>query len=134
MPPYFYDSTSTSNGTSTFNYYNDSLWSQPWTTYGHNYVYSGGMSPDYTHSQEGLPCQMLAWVTTQWILRHIGYPTGMYNDPTQITQADYTSINVPGANIGSGLVTGTTDQYRLAQQVAMNALKECDNTFKFTVA
>ena len=94
----------------------------------------GGLSPDYTHCQEGLPCQMLAWVTTQWILRHIGYPTGMYNDPTQINQSAYNSINVPGANIGSGLVTGTTAQYRLAQQVAMNALKECDSTFKFTAS
>lgn len=94
----------------------------------------GGLSPDYTHCQEGLPCQMLAWVTTQWILRHIGYPTGMYNDPTPITQAIYNTLSIPGANIGSGLVTGTTEQYRLAQQVAMNALKECDSTFKFTTS
>ena len=89
----------------------------------------GNLCADYTHAQEGLGCQMLGWVTALWILRHIGYPTGVLNDPLQISTAIYQSFDVPGPNLGSGVVVGSTEQYRAAQQLAANAFKECDAIF-----
>ena len=89
----------------------------------------GNLCADYTHAQEGLGCQMLGWVTALWILRHIGYPTGVLNDPLQISTAIYQSFDVPGPNLGTGVVIGSTEQYRAAQQLAANAFKECDAIF-----
>ena len=36
----------------------------------------------------------------------------------------YNSIRVPGANLGSGVVTGTEAQYSLAQDIAIEAYEE----------
>ncbi len=93
----------------------------------------GGLSPDYTHAQEGLPCQMLAWTTATWLFDQLGMVKGILNDSTRINSNNYSSINVPGPNLGSGLVIGTEDQYRLAQKLAIQATKECNDTFKFTI-
>lgn len=82
---------------------------------------------DTTHAQEGIGCQMLGWITSEWILRHIGYPGGVLNDPTPITSSIQSSLNIPGAN--GSVVTGSTEQYRKAQELAANALKECDEIF-----
>ena len=87
----------------------------------------GNMCYDYTHAQEGLGCQMLGWVTAQWIMNHIGYHGGTINDPTPITTTIYNSLHVPGAN-GSPY-SFTTEQYRAAQQLAANAFKLCDQDF-----
>ena len=93
----------------------------------------GGLSPDYTHAQEGLPCQLLAWTTATWLFNQLGMAKGILNDPTRINSSNYSSINVPGPNLGSGLVIGTEDQYKLAQKLAVQATKECNDTFKFTI-
>ena len=82
---------------------------------------------DTTHAQEGIGCQMLGWITAEWILRHIGYPGGVLNDPTPITSSIQSSLNIPGAN--GSVVTGSTAQYRVAQELAANAFKECDAIF-----
>lgn len=58
---------------------------------------------------------------------------GILNDQTRINNNNYSSINVPGPNIGSGLVVGTEAQYKLSQKVAIQAVKECNDTFKFTI-
>ena len=41
-----------------------------------------------------------------------------------MTTTIYNSINVPGANLGNGVVTGTDAQNLLAQEVAIKAYKE----------
>ena len=93
----------------------------------------GGLSPDYTHAQEGLPCQLLAWTTATWLFDQLGMTKGILNDQTRINSNNYASINVPGPNIGSGIVVGTEAQYKLSQKVAIQAVKECNDTFKFTI-
>ena len=84
----------------------------------------GYMSPDGTHSQEGLPCLMQAWVTALWVLGELSIPTSINNAQGRVTSANYASINVPGANLGNGVVVGTTAQDQEAMDVAIKAFKE----------
>lgn len=84
----------------------------------------GYMTPDYTHSQEGLPCLMQAWVVALWLFEQMGMPVSINNAQTRVTNANYSSINVPGANLGNGVVVGTTAQDRTAMNVAIKAYKE----------
>ena len=42
----------------------------------------------------------------------------------RMTTSIYNSLNVPGANLGTGVVTGTDAQNLLAQEVAIKAYKE----------
>jgi hypothetical protein len=48
----------------------------------------------------------------------------IYGHPFRITTDIYKKISVPGANLGSGVVTGTDAQYLLAQEIAIKAYKE----------
>ena len=41
-----------------------------------------------------------------------------------MTTEIYNTLNVPGPNLGSGVITGTVAQNLLAQEVAINAYKE----------
>jgi hypothetical protein len=41
-----------------------------------------------------------------------------------MTTAIYNTINVPGPNLGSGVIEGTNAQNLLAQEVAIKAYKE----------
>ena len=84
----------------------------------------GYMTPDYTHSQEGLPCLMQAWVVALWLFEQMGMPVSINNAQTRVTNANYSSIHVPGANLGNGVVVGTTAQDRTAMNVAIKAYKE----------
>lgn len=84
----------------------------------------GGLSPDGTHTQEGLPCLLQTWTILLWLLNRLGMPTAIYGNTFTITQAIYNAINVPGANLGSGVITGSTYQNILAQEYAINAYKE----------
>ena len=93
----------------------------------------GGLSPDYTHAQEGLPCQLLAWTTATWLFDQLGMTKGILNDQTRINSNNYDSINVPWPNLGTGIVVGTEAQYKLSQKIAIQAVKECNDTFKFTI-
>ena len=36
----------------------------------------------------------------------------------------YKTLSVPGANLGSGVITGTEEQNLLAQEIAINAYNE----------
>ena len=82
----------------------------------------GYMSADGTHSQEGLPCLMQAWVVALWLFEQMGMPLSINNAQTRVTSSNYSSINVPGAN--GSVVVGTTAQDRLAMNVAIKAYKE----------
>lgn len=84
----------------------------------------GHLSPDGTHSQEGLPCMMQAYVTAMWILKQVGITMSVNNASAIVDNSNYSSINVPGPNLGSGVVIGTTEQVRLSQKVAIKAYKE----------
>ena len=83
----------------------------------------GHLSPDGTHAQEGLPCILQSYVHALWVLDKLGVAKSIYNSQTRITAENYPSINVPGPNLGTGVVEGTDEQYRIAQQCAIKAYK-----------
>ena len=82
------------------------------------------LAADNLHAQEGLPCMIMAYVTTQWILDKMGTNKTILGDKTRITSENYPKIKVPGANFGSGVVEGTEEQYLLAQKLALSAIKK----------
>ena len=82
------------------------------------------LSPDGTHTQEGLPCLLQTYVTLCWVFDRFGLDETVYGHPMRMTTAIYNKISVPGANLGNGVVTGTDAQYLLAQQIAINAYNE----------
>ena len=84
----------------------------------------GHLSPDGTHSQEGLPCMLEAYVTALWILRQVALPNGILGSSDRITSSNYPLIEVPGPNLGTGVVTGTDAQYWLAQKLATMAFNK----------
>ena len=84
----------------------------------------GGLSPDGTHTQEGLPCLLQAFVVFIWIMRQLAIPISIENCQLQMTTAIYNTINVPGPNLGSGVIQGTDAQNLLAQDVAILGDKE----------
>lgn len=84
----------------------------------------GQLSPDGTHTQEGLPCLLQTWTTLCWLFDRLGMVRSIYGHPMRMTTAIYNTINVPGANLGNGVVQGTDAQNILAQEVAIKAYKE----------
>ena len=82
------------------------------------------LSPDGTHTQEGLPCLLQTYVALLWVLDQLGINKSIYNCDLRMTTDIYTSIHVPGPNLGSGVITGTDAQNILAQEVAIKAFKE----------
>ena len=84
----------------------------------------GQLSPDGTHTQEGLPCLLQTYTTLCWLFDRLGINKSVYGHPMRMTTSIYNSISVPGANLGSGVVTGTDAQNLLAQEVAIQAYKE----------
>lgn len=84
----------------------------------------GGLSPDGTHTQEGLPCLLQAFVVFIWIMRQLAVPISIENCQIQMTTAIYNTINVPGPNLGTGVIQGTQAENWLAQDVAILGDKE----------
>lgn len=84
----------------------------------------GHLSPDGTHAQEGLPCVMQSYTILMWIYEKLGITKSVYNMLSQPDSDDYKYINIPGPNLGSGVVVGTEEQLLLAQNVAIKAYKE----------
>lgn len=85
---------------------------------------AGHLSPDGTHTQEGLPCLLQTYVALLWVLDKLNINKSIYNCDMRMTTDIYDSINVPGANLGSGVITGTDAQNILAQEIAIKAYKE----------
>lgn len=83
----------------------------------------GHLSVDGAHAQEGLPCLIQAYTILLWILGELGINRSIYGSDTSITQNVYNSINTPGANLGTGVITGTDEQNVLAQELAIIAYK-----------
>ena len=84
----------------------------------------GHLSPDGTHTQEGLPCLIQTYVAAMWVLEKLGIPKSIHGCPLRMTSDIYSSINVPGANLGTGVIVGTDEQNILAQKIAIQAYKE----------
>ena len=82
------------------------------------------LSPDGTHTQEGLPCLLQTYVTLWWVFDRLGMDKTIYGHPMRMTSDIYKKISVPGANLGTGIVKGTDAQYLLAQLIAINAYNE----------
>lgn len=84
----------------------------------------GQLSPDGTHTQEGLPCLLQTYVTLCWLFDRLGINKSVYGHPMRMNTTIYNKISVPGANLGSGVIQGTDAQNLLAQEVAIKAYKE----------
>ena len=84
----------------------------------------GQLTPDGTHTQEGLPCLLQTYVILCWVLEKLGINKSFYGSPMRMTTSIYNSIDVPGANLGSGVLTGTDSENILAQEIAIKAYKE----------
>ncbi len=82
------------------------------------------LSPDGTHTQEGLPCLLQTYVALEWIFDRFEMAKTVLGHPMRMTNGIYTRISVPGANLGSGVVQGTEAQYKLAQEIAIEAYEE----------
>lgn len=81
------------------------------------------LTPDNVHAQEGLPCLLETYTALLWVLDRYGFPTSIYGLPFKMTSGIQSSINVPGANVGNGVIEGTDAQNLLAQEVAVMAYK-----------
>ena len=84
----------------------------------------GHLSPDGTHTQEGLPCLLQTYATLCWLFDKLGIQKSVYGCPMRMTTEIYNTLNVPGPNLGTGVITGTDAQNLLAQEVAIKAYKE----------
>ena len=84
----------------------------------------GQLSNDGTHTQEGLPCLLQTYVALSWLFDKFGIDKTVRGNPLRMTTEIYNRISVPGANLGSGVVEGTDEQYQLAQEIAISAFNE----------
>ena len=84
----------------------------------------GHLSVDGTHTQEGLPCLLQTYTALVWLLDKLSVNKSVYGLPFRVTTEIYNAINVPGPNLGSGVITGTDSENLLAQEVAIKAYKE----------
>ena len=95
-------------------------------------IYLGGsdcLSPDGTHTQEGLPCLLQTWCALCWLFDKLSINKSVYGHPFRMTTEIFNLINVPGANLGNesvtqGVITGTDAENILAQEIAIKAYKE----------
>ena len=83
----------------------------------------GRLSPDGTHSQDGLPCLLQAYVHAMWIFRQLGLPYGIVGSKLRITEELSDSLDIPGPHPGTGLIEGTEAQHTIAQLCAIKADK-----------
>ena len=58
-----------------------------------------------------------------WLYNHLGINKSVWGSKIRVTNDVYAALNVPGANLGTGVVTGTDAQHLAAQKCAIKALK-----------
>ena len=85
---------------------------------------AGHLTVDGGHAQEGLPCLLQAKCTLCWILDKLGINKSIYGSDARMTTSLYNTLNIPGPNLGTGVITGTDEQNIIAQEVAIQAYKE----------
>ena len=85
------------------------------------YIGDGGyLSADGTHMQEGVACQIGAYVMTQLILNHLGLSYSIYGETTRVNEEWIKGKNIPGPQ---GLPIGSNDRNcGIAQTSALAAL------------
>jgi len=83
----------------------------------------GHLTPDTVQAQEGLPCLLEAYTALLWVFDRLGINKSIYGLPFKMTATIQARINVPGANLGTGVIEGTDAQNILAQEVAIMAYK-----------
>ena len=85
----------------------------------------GDLTPgDRTHAQEGIPALLQSFTVVCWILNKLSVAESIYGCPLRITDSIYQSMDVPGPNLGNGVITGTDAENLIAQEVAIKACKE----------
>lgn len=82
------------------------------------------LSQDGLHCQEGIPCLLQAYIAVLFILKCVSQKNSIYASKIKITTAIYETLNVPGNNLGTGVITGTTEENLLAQKIAVMCNKE----------
>ena len=85
---------------------------------------AGHLTVDGGHAQEGLPCLLQTFCAMCWLFDKFNINKSIYGSDARITTAIYNTLNVPGPNLGTGVITGTDAQNLLAQEVAIQAYKE----------
>ena len=85
---------------------------------------AGHLTVDGGHAQEGLPCLLQTFCTMCWLFDRLAINKSIYGSEARITTAIYNTLNVPGPNLGTGVITGTDAQNLLAQEVAIQGYKE----------
>lgn len=83
----------------------------------------GQLSPDGTHTQEGLPCMIQSYVLALWLFDWLGIPKSIINSSTRMTAAFYSKWQSFGPNLGTGVVEGNEAQYKRAQEIAVKSYK-----------
>jgi len=89
----------------------------------------GGLSPDGTHCQEGLPCLLQSYVVLQWILERLGIDKKIADIDPRITATVFNKVNVPGVNMGNGVIPGTDAENKLAREIAVKAYEQSKTLF-----
>ena len=84
----------------------------------------GHLSHDALHAQEGIPCLLQAYIVVLWILGVMEQHKSIYASPIRMTTAIYDTLNVPGSNVGTGVITGTDAENELVQEIAVQSYKE----------
>ena len=79
----------------------------------------GGLSPDGTHAQEGLPVLIENYAALLWIANYLGENIQIYGTDFRFTADDYTNLDPPGPNLGTGVITGTDAENLLGQECAI---------------
>lgn len=94
----------------------------------------GYFSVDGNHTQEGLPGMMQGFMGVAWILEKLGIQKSIYGCKARMTTAIYQTLNIPGPNLGSGVLTGTEEQNLLGQKIALKAIKAGKKFFNEAVS
>ena len=58
------------------------------------------------------------------ILEKLGKPLTIEGVSSVVDSDNYDDINVPGANLGTGVVEGTEEDYKIAKQVASSCMSK----------
>ena len=83
----------------------------------------GHLSPDGVHAQEGLPCLLQSYVVAMWIFDLLGMDLSVLGSKVRITTDIYNAMNIPGPNLGTGVIEGTDANHLAAQKAAIKAYK-----------
>ena len=79
---------------------------------------------DRTHAQEGIPCLVQDYTALLWLLDRLAMPRTVYHMSFKMTTAIYNTLNIPGPNLGSGVITGDNAQNDICITVAYKSYKE----------